>query len=771
VRLDIDARYIPLAIITWTSCLFISSKNSILLVIIFTTYLIILKILKVNKLIILIHSLIFLAAFIAINSRILNDNLLDQTNFAKAIPIYGTVKISSDLKKSYVSNFGIFQEEQKYEINSTIIRLGQKINGKNTQYELRNKLKLEFEIIEQEPKFGSVIYVEGLLQKQTFGKQEYLLEVSSYSKINDPNILNSVINKVRTNFLIVTRLQSGEAPELLPGLILGDTREQSKYLINDMKVSGLTHLTAVSGGNIAILLLAFLWLFQKFRVKIVYQMFFSLLILLFFAFLVRTEPSVIRASIMGTISILGIFTGTRRHGLTALSIAVCVALLLDPHLALAWGFSLSVFATLGLLLYTSKISTYICKLMPWFPESLSILFSVALAAQISTMSLIAGFTGQLSLWSIPANVCAAPAVAFVTILGYLTLIWSSVNVSIALVFGYFASFFANWIGIVAHYFSQKQVNQIIVPKGFLGFGIASLFILLLHLLYYNFNIIKIFTHSFYFYLMLLLIFGFNFISKTSNSWPIKNWQFVMCDVGQGDGLVIKDSLGHVLVVDVGPNGKIMSDCLKELQVKKIDALILTHFHADHIEGLEIVSKRYEIKEVFLTWVKDPVTGFDRVQEILGDHQTKELKYGNDFSLGEINVKTLWPTDKYMNIESVANNASVVTVVSINNASFLLTGDIEPPAQQAIQQLWQMPRVDVIKIPHHGSKFQDERFPVWSGARLALISVGKDNKYGHPSLQTIDLYQRSGIRVLNTIDVGSIAIRIDQDDSIKVFTSD
>jgi competence protein ComEC len=74
----------------------------------------------------------------------------------------------------------------------------------------------------------------------------------------------------------------------------------------------------------------------------------------------------------------------------------------------------------------------------------------------------------------------------------------------------------------------------------------------------------------------------------SKSWPMRDWQFVMCDVGQGDGLVLKDTTGKVLVVDVGPNGKLMNDCLKSLDVKSIDALILTHFHADHVQGLEIV---------------------------------------------------------------------------------------------------------------------------------------------------------------------------------------
>jgi competence protein ComEC len=125
----------------------------------------------------------------------------------------------------------------------------------------------------------------------------------------------------------------------------------------------------------------------------------------------------------------------------------------------------------------------------------------------------------------------------------------------------------------------------------------------------------------------------------------------------------------------------------------------------------------------------------------------------------------------MNLGSIPNNASLVSLVTIKNASFLLTGDVEPPAQEAIQKLWKIPQVDVVKVPHHGSKFQDVNFPNWTRARLALISVGQENRYGHPSKLTLDLYRKSGMQVLSTDEVGSIAIGISADDSIQVSTKD
>ena len=199
----------------------------------------------------------------------------------------------------------------------------------------------------------------------------------------------------------------------------------------------------------------------------------------------------------------------------------------------------------------------------------------------------------------------------------------------------------------------------------------------------------------------------------------------MCDVGQGDGLILKDLGGKILVVDVGPNGKLMNDCLRKLDVKTIDALILTHFHADHVEGFELVKNRHEIKAVYMTWVEDPIYEVKKIRELLNGFKTIQMKAGDSLKVGDINIKCLWPTPKKMTIGSIPNNASIVNLVTIKNASFLLTGDIEPPAQEAIRNLWKIPQIDVVKVPHHGSKFQDSKFPLWTRARLALISVGEE----------------------------------------------
>jgi competence protein ComEC len=765
LRLDIDARFLPFAIIIWAvSLLTITGKQ--VFVALFVVVVLILIYFKKLK---IIQLFVIFVAFLSAFSRTTNTQI---PNLTQGIPVIMEVKVISDLNKKVGRNIGIYREEDSNFVIAKSIRFEEVGVKEPRRINYKSKIKIELGKFDDKVEFGTKLIVKGKISAYNFQNIAYSLQVEEYSILKEANLFDKAINKVRSNFLEITTSLSGDARELLPGLILGDTRNQSLSLSQDMKNSGLTHLTAVSGGNIAILLLAIIWLGQKLRFTIKKQIVTGLFTLIIFALLVRTEPSVVRASLMGAISLLGLFTGTRRHGISALVTTICVALLLDPNLAVSWGFCLSVFATAGLLVFTRPFANKISELVPRIPESLSVLIAVALSAQISTVGLIAGFSGQITLWSIPANLLASPVIPFVTILGYLSLVFSNFYTPFAYIFGYLASIFANWIGFLAHYFASQDSSIVHVPKGIIGFLLISFIMALSASLFFLIAKTKIeHKRTLSISLFLILICLVVLKTKEPKNWPITDWQFVMCDVGQGDGLVLRDSTGKVLVVDVGPNGQLMNDCLKKLGVKTIDVLMLTHFHADHVEGLELVKNRHKINKVYLTWVEDPIYEVERTRQLLNGIQTSHITSGEVISLGEMKIQCLWPTRIKMNLSSIPNNASLVNLVTIKNASFLLTGDIEPPAQEAIQKLWKIPHVDVVKVPHHGSKFQDANFPKWTRARLALISVGQENSYGHPAKLTLDLYRDSGMQVLSTDEVGSIAIGISADDSIRVSTKD
>ena len=764
MRLDLDVKFVPFAFIIWFTCIccFYIELKYIIFSIFFLIFFF--KIINIEVRLIFIYSLCAFITVLLCWARIIVNNEITSLNLKVGQVIIVTGQVVSDGILKQNINFGTIKNNSKFEYELKLKTL--KIINSRSNYDIHNTIKILVDQNEEKLNFGEQIKAKGKLEKNVFGQVQYILRVQNFEIISDANFVNKYFNNLRNRFTDSTKFMNKESAGLLPGLILGDTRNQSKKLKSDMQISGLTHLTAVSGGNIAILLLAILWVSKKMHLKLRTLFIINLIFLIQFIFLVRAEPSVIRAGLMGLVTLLAVLRGTRRHGINALSIAICISLLLDPFLSNSWGFCLSVFATGGLLILTNPIINFAFSKFPYLNEKFIAAIAVALSAQISTLGLVVGFTGQISIWSVIANLLVAPVIPFITVLGYLALVIVNLNLEISSIINFISGFFTNWIIIIAHFFASQNLNQIQIQKGFISFLSVNLIMIIIY-----FYLIKSKT---YFFLkicgsitlvsfMSLFIIGKFF--KVSD-WPISNAQFVMCDVGQGDGLVVKDSKNNVIVVDVGPDGNLMTNCLKKLKVSKIDVLILTHFHIDHVNGLEEIYSNFPINHVYTTWVNEPEEESLQVQNILGKNRIKFLISGGSFKIGDISIKCLWPMRKKMLIESIANNSSVVVIASIGNASALLTGDVEPPAQKEIRTKWINPNVDLIKIPHHGSKFQDQLFPKWSGARLALISVGDKNTYGHPSKETIKLYENSGIKVIDSATSGSVSIFIDKDDSIK-----
>ena len=760
MRLDIDLRYFPFAIIIWLICLINYLNFHSLIYIIFILLLIFFVLSKTNLL--FISYILF-----ALLANLISNFHFSEFNFNsfnikqnKKVTIIGDIK--SDLIPANFPRFGTLDMYPKYYFK---LRIDDLIQGQNKFENISEVIKVNTSIIKNLD-YGAKIKLEGIIEKTEFGLIDYEITPDSIIYLKKPSLFNRTINQVRNNFINENKKIDSAGAELLPGLILGDTRFQSKSLKEDMKNSGLTHLTAVSGGNIAILIIALSFLFRKLKIKLNYQIFILIGFLVFFAFLVRTEPSVIRASFMSAIVLISLLYGTFRQGLNALFLTICISLLLDPYLSISWGFSLSVFATFGLLVFTEPIHRYLSKSLPWLNQSLIVVIAVALSAQFSTLGLVASLSGMISIWSVLANVLVAAVVPVVTILGYLGLILSNLSHPLSLIFNFPSAIFSSWIVEVAQYFSHKQQSVIQVPIGVFTFILVNVLLLV------SIIIIKKIQLKYILLILITTICFVNFLKSFvfNTNWPIANWQFVMCDVGQGDGLVIKDSKENVVVVDVGPSGNYMNNCLKKLGVKKIDVLLLTHFHLDHVSGLRDVLQSHEIKTIWTSWIREPYEESVLVDQLIKPLQAKYILSGQKMTIGEIKLTCLWPTTRKMEIESVANNSSLVVLAEIDNGSILLTGDIEPPAQEGIRNSWKKLNADVIKIPHHGSKFQDLNFPEWSGARLALISVGENNTYGHPSKDAIELYEKTGMKVISSSENGAVSIYINKEDQITYSTT-
>jgi competence protein ComEC len=249
------------------------------------------------------------------------------------------------------------------------------------------------------------------------------------------------------------------------------------------------------------------------------------------------------------------------------------------------------------------------------------------------------------------------------------------------------------------------------------------------------------------------------VRATGPHWPPPGWLMVACDVGQGDALVLSTGAAGAVVVDAGPDPRLADRCLRELGVDRVALVVLTHLHADHVEGLPGVLRGRSVREVQIGPYDEPAAELARVRawtRETGVPLTRAVA-GERGSVGPLTWEVLWPQRIIRGDGSAPNNASLVMLTRSSGVTLLLAGDIEPAAQRALLAGWTAAPVDVLKVAHHGSGNQEPRLLAVLRPRLAVISVGTGNDYGHPAADTLAELREVGAVVGRTDRDGALAI--------------
>jgi competence protein ComEC len=538
---------------------------------------------------------------------------------------------------------------------------------------------------------------------------------------------------------------------LLPGLVVGDVSRLDAGVREDFRTVGLTHLTAVSGSNVAIVTGAVLLLTQAARLGLVLRALLALLALAGFVALARPDPSVLRASVMGVIGLLALVTGTRRAALPALGATVILLVLVSPALAAAPGFALSVLATAGLLLLAPAWRTALARRLPgWLADAIA----VPAAAQAACGPVVVALSAELGLLSVPANLLAVPAVAPATITGVVAALLAPVWLPAAQAVAWVGWLPTAWLVQVAGVGASVPGASLPWPSGMRGaLLLTALTALLLPAL----------ARRSWRRPVLAAVAGGAVatagLALARPAWPPPGWFLVMCDVGQGEAVVLNAGSGNAVVVDAGPEPRVVDRCLDRLGVEHVPLLVLTHLHADHVEGLPGVLRGRSVTAVQVGPLDEPAEQARAVRREAAEAgvpvHTPGL--GEQWSAGRLRWSVLAPARPFVGTGSDPNNSSLVLLVDVAGTTVLLTGDVEPEAQRDLLRRVPALRADVLKLPHHGSAHQDHGFLDAVDPDVVLTSVGAGNGYGHPSAVVLDRLTAAGARSFRTDLDGDIAL--------------
>ena len=544
-------------------------------------------------------------------------------------------------------------------------------------------------------------------------------------------------NGLRARFLAQARGLPGDGGDLLAGLAIGDTTDVGGTLDQAMKSSSLSHLTAVSGANCAIVIGLVMVAGAAVGIPRWARVAASLAVLVGFVVLVTPEPSVLRAAVMASLVLATLARGRPVRGIPVLALATIVLLAFDPWLARSYGFVLSVLATAGLLLLAGPLARVLER---WLPRWLAIVIAVPFAAQLACQPVIILLSATLPTYGVVANVLAAPAAPIATVVGLAACVLLVLIPPLGALLCQLAWLPSAWIAAVAQFFASAPAAQLPWPPGAVGaLLLASGTVLAVFaVLGRRWAVVALAVAG----AVYLGLAGGGRIAQVTGR---PDWQIAACDIGQGDAVFVR-SRGELALVDTGPDPALMRRCMTELGIGRVDLLVLTHYDLDHVGGAgALVGK---VDRVFVGPSSDPQDDRLRADLVAGGAHVEQVSRGPTGLLGDLRWEVLWPPSRMGSLEP-GNPASVtlefqpVGECASGCLSSIFLGDLGEDAQNRLLAAGPVGTVDVVKVAHHGSRDQSERLYERLHATVGVIGVGADNGYGHPTDDLLQILARAG----------------------------
>lgn len=596
--------------------------------------------------------------------------------------------------------------------------------------------------------YGTQLTVEGFLQRKDPWHNESwsILVRSGPLLVEPPGWLWAGADDLRIGLMSRAGHYDDDGGRLLPGLSLGDTTAVDRGLQQAMRDTSLSHLVAVSGANCAIVVGIVVWLISLLGGGVWPRMMGGTLALAGFVVVVTPEPSVVRASIMASIVLVFLAVGRPLKGIPVLSMTVLGILAVNPWMALDVAFALSVVASGGILLMVGPLSHVLSQ---WMPTWLAVVTALPLAAQIACQPVLILLNPVIPIWGVMANALAAPVAPVATITGMVATLIGPFMPRLADILVAIAWLPASFVAFIGRFFASLPWVTLPWPGGLVGmlmmasmaYGAVGWLLTRHRRLRALFGGLVVLT--------LIGVMSAHMLPRMVRSMSVPpDWSLAQCDVGQGDALVIRTE-SRTILVDTGKYPALLDECLAILRVRHLDLAIISHFDVDHVGAWPVI-----VDMVDQVWT-GPVLGED---QLIVDGlaragvQVTEVSAGNHVELEDLSIRVLWPTLPSLGGEG--NDSSVVVVIEATHlcgscVSALFLGDLGEEPQRILMGRENLDNVDVIKVSHHGSQDQFHALYRSISAPIALIGVGADNTYGHPTNSVLETLESMATEVLRS----------------------
>ncbi|HEY7582523.1 MAG TPA: ComEC/Rec2 family competence protein [Acidimicrobiia bacterium] len=535
-----------------------------------------------------------------------------------------------------------------------------------------------------------------------------------------PTPLVAMGNGIRRRVL---RLLDGDRPAeaLLAGFLVGHSADLPDADQVAMRRAGISHFVAVSGANVAGFLMLWWLLLGPIGIGARRRGWMGLVGLAIFLIATRWEPSVVRAGLMAAVVFVGRAAGLAIDAWTALGTGAVLALLAAPALVSDLGFQLSLIATAGIMVGYDLLPSSM-------PRLVRKPLGVTIAAQVAVTPLLLAQGNGVPLLSPLTNLLAAPLVAAATLLGAMGVI---VGPGPLLEAALAASNLVLVIARSAAWYPQLGIGAIALLAGSI----------LITIRWPRIRPVMLALIS------AVLVMA---ILPRGTSGPA----VVFIDVGQGDAALLISATGDAVLVDGGPDPRLLWQALYEYRVRSLRLVVATHPHDDHIAGLVGLATRLPISEVWKAGEHHSNPTWNQITDEMEAASVPVVTpvVGTRLGLAGMVLEVLGPKRRY----DSANDQSIVVLVRSQSASLLMTGDVEVAAQLELEPI----DVDILKVPHHGG---NTSLPGWLAAtrpEIALISVGP-NLFGHPAPEVVELLEGIGAQVITTWDEGDVLLPLDR----------